>query len=129
MFEMCDACLCRRDAEFNQRKAAQFWTRVRVGHKKSCWMPRNTKSKDRVAVVEILQGGKTRRRQAHRFAYEVTFGPVTDDFYVMHSCGCATCLNPHHLYLEKRSVVRSRIAREQSKKKEPSDAYLTDQAV
>lgn len=120
MFELCDNCVDRRDMDFNQRKAAQFWSRVQKGSKASCWLPRNTKSKARVAVVEVMEQGKLRRKQAHRFAYEVSFGPVTDANYVMHTCGTATCLNPDHLFLEKRSVVRSRVAREKSNR-QPSE--------
>lgn len=36
---------------------------------------------------------------AHRFVYEVNYGPIPDGLFVDHQCGNTRCLNPEHLRL------------------------------
>ncbi len=42
------------------------------------------------------KGGKSR---AHRLAYRLFCGPIHGPAMVLHACGHAQCINPHHLYL------------------------------
>lgn len=34
---------------------------------------------------------------AHRFAYELAYGPIPNGTQIHHTCGCKTCMNPAHL--------------------------------
>jgi hypothetical protein len=39
---------------------------------------------------------------AHRFAYELTYGPLDDGVCVLHRCDNPPCCNPDHLFLGTR---------------------------
>jgi hypothetical protein len=53
----------------------------------------------------------TRQVVAHRFAYELTYGPIPHGLFVTHTCSNRRCCNPKHLRLMTRSesmAARSR---------------------
>ena len=47
-----------------------------------------------------------RMHYAHRVSYEVFVGEIGEGYRVMHKCGCRACVNPDHLALGTRRVIR-----------------------
>lgn len=41
---------------------------------------------------------------AHRASWELTFGDIQDDLFVLHRCNVKRCVNPAHLYLGNAST-------------------------
>ena len=74
----------------------RFWPKVSVGDANECW-PWNGGNNGRGYGVF----GRTWRKMqyAHRFAWEVTHGPVPDGLCVCHHCDNPPCCNPAHLFI------------------------------
>ena len=68
-----------------------FWHRVRVGPPQECWPWLGRTDRDGSAVF----GG----RRADEHAYRLARGPLPIGTSVVHRCGHAWCVNPHHLDL------------------------------
>ena len=47
----------------------------------------------------IVTNGKGGKSRGHRLAYRLFCGKIPTAAMVLHRCGNARCINPHHLYL------------------------------
>lgn len=71
---------------------AAFWDRVEK-RADGCWIWLGATD---LGYGVLKRGGK--KRQAHRYAYELVNGPVGEGMHVVHICRVRPCVNPAHLY-------------------------------
>lgn len=79
--------------------ANTFWARCAHCAPDECWLW--TGGKDRRGYGKFVYEGK--RYIASRLGYELHYGPISDDLWVLHRCDNPSCCNPHHLFLGTHS--------------------------
>jgi hypothetical protein len=63
----------------------------------SCFLPHHLRNDaDGYPIITNGKGGKS---LGHRIAYRSFCGAIPSTSMVLHACGNAQCVNPHHLYL------------------------------
>jgi len=81
----------------------RFWSKVDIGGWQDCWPW--TAGKDRNGYGQFFPERKTCVK-AHRFAYELSVGPVPADLTIDHvkawGCTMRSCCNPLHLEVVTR---------------------------
>ncbi len=73
----------------------RFWTKVAKGD--NCWLWMQGKSAGYGRFN--LWRGPSHSVLAHRYAWELTYGPIPDDLPVLHRCDNPPCVRPDHLFL------------------------------
>ena len=64
-----------------------------------CWLWSLRVNKDGYGKVNFKVGNKLSTKQAHRYSWELSFGPIPDKKQVLHSCDVPSCVNPDHLWV------------------------------
>lgn len=82
----------------------EFWRRVTKTD--TCWIYPKAPSLPYPRVSERGKHGK--KYYAHRFAYELTHGPIAADLVIDHLCRNVTCVNPAHLQAVSRAENAAR---------------------
>lgn len=85
----------------NPSDLQRFWAKVAIGAPDACWPwtgSRVGKHGYKYGQFTLNGGGKQRHVYAHRFAYEVTKGPLADGQKSCHDCDVTFCCNPAHLF-------------------------------
>jgi hypothetical protein len=77
----------------------RFWGSVRKAGEHECWLWTRPAAGNGYGVISRFN----RHDYAHRLAYELTRGPITDDLTVDHLCRVRLCVNPIHLELVTRA--------------------------
>lgn len=103
-------CYCgraRRPHTFFCSDECRFWEKVRKGP--GCWLWTASRTKNSTKQQQgkrstFLYGQFTRMVDgaqqhigAHRYSFELAYGPVPDGLEIMHSCHNMACVNPAHL--------------------------------
>lgn len=72
----------------------RFWSKVERGESNECWPWKASTLRGGYGYF-YLDGTK----QAHRMAYELSFGQIPEGKQVLHKCDNPSCCNPNHLFL------------------------------
>lgn len=104
--------------------AELFWDKV----SKECWGWKGS-IKPRNGYGHFHHKGKD--YNAHRLAWELTFGPIPEGMCVLHKCDTPACVNPSHLKLGTHAENMAEMAsRGRSVRGERNDkARLTESQV
>ena|SRR3990167_10996306 len=73
-----------------------FWSNVNVKRNiEECWFWRGKKYPNGYGNV-IWNGHNF---LAHRIAYQITYGNIPENLFILHRCDMPICVNPYHLWI------------------------------
>ncbi len=75
----------------------RFWPKVH--RTDTCWLWIAGKNHWGYGKFGICKRGPGSIVQAHRFSWELHFGPIPDGLFVLHRCDVPACVRPDHLFL------------------------------
>jgi hypothetical protein len=73
----------------------RFWSKVRKSVPEECWEWQGRFDKGGYGVFTLRHGKSVK---AHRFAYEIRYGPMEPDKFACHKCHNRRCCNYDHIY-------------------------------
>lgn len=79
----------------NAEARTRFWSYVDKNAGTDCWLWRGDRSK--FGYGRFLFLGE--RTQAHRYAYELAHGPISEGLVLCHKCDVPECVNPEHMFV------------------------------
>ena len=75
-----------------ETRETKFWSRVEVGRPNDCW---NWTGCVTSGYGQVYRAPKF--LLAHRYAWEISVGPLSDRLTLHHICRNKVCVNPNHL--------------------------------
>lgn len=82
-------------ADVIQDPSQRFWIKVQKSNNE-CWLWKGAKTSSGYGNFMFKMN---EFKPAHRVAYELTYGPISDELFVCHHCDVRLCCRPDHLFL------------------------------
>ena len=94
-----------------RRLEERFWARVRKLDETGCWEWTGRRDRNGYGRIDAEAGERWRPRLAHRVAFALLRGALSDDLVLDHACRVRCCVNPDHLEQVTAQENGRRVAR------------------
>jgi hypothetical protein len=77
----------------------EFWRNVDRRSNPDCWIWIGSRNSGGYGRWARRMAGRIHTFAAHRFAFELAYGPIPTGLHVCHRCDTPSCVNPSHLFV------------------------------